>query len=154
MTPSAYIQQVKDHRRRMSALGQAYANKYWLYAAAATRTACTVHDIEKWLFLPLLYAFHGGRGNRKTARFIYDVMNVAGAVVSAVVLIRYPAEDRAQARKMERVFDCLDRSLDPVARTELGDKEDPPPLSKFLSEIDLVIAQSWVEQWKQMFAAK
>lgn len=150
MTPTAYIQQIKDHRARMAKLGLFYCilNDD---AGEATRTACRIHDAEKWPFLPLLFAFHGGRGNRKIARVVYNALNATGAVIQAVALAPYPPKDRATARTMERVFDRLDRSLDPVARIELGDATDPPPLSKFLSPDELVIAESWADRWRRLF---
>jgi hypothetical protein len=147
-----YIKQVRNHRARMQRWGFVYnvrskSSQYGShdYHASAVLRALAVHDLEKWLFLPLLFMFSSGRGNRKVARKVYDVMNGVGVMISAVALCMFSSEARQVARRYERIFDCLDRSLDEVAREEL--KDGGPPLSNFLRGEDLVEAEAYKVYW-------
>jgi hypothetical protein len=158
MTWLQYIRQIKAHRLRMKRWGSMYVGAYPGYNARKTwgvETLCHLHDLEKWLFLPLLIFYKEGKRNRKHARKVYDAMNFVGKVLASIRLWRFNDEEKAEAYRYERIFDCLDRSMDPVARIEMGDAKAPPPLSQFLKNPeDLVLAKGYEQRALALQEAK
>lgn len=142
MKLSAYLRQTYLHRTRMRLFWPLCCDYFDAASREAIYTALCWHDAEKNLWWPLLFIFHGGRGNRKIARLVYDGLNFTGRLISWLVMRKYSQVQRAEAKRVERILDCLDRSLDPQARYELGDWADPPPLSRFLSGRDLEDAET------------
>lgn len=142
-----YIRQIRAHRRRMAAAGAHFRlpDGGWLPATRLLQTLLIVHDVEKWLFLPLLIIFRCGRGNRTLAHAVYWTMNRVGDCIALAMVVGHNRDDVDWARRWEKIIDCLDRHLDPVARIELGDNS--PPLTQFLSDRDISESRWLAMEW-------
>ena len=146
MTLREYVLQIRAHRRRVRLFGQAC-----LVPWSPARILCRWHDVEKWLFLPWLFKYRCGRGDRAAAARVYERMNAIGRAIERMLLLPYTPPQRDASRSLVRVIDCLDRSLDPVARVELGDAENPPPIGAFLSFPEEALAKALAPQWTAAF---
>jgi hypothetical protein len=139
-----YVLQVVAHRRRVRLLGL-------MCVTGAGRALCWWHDIEKFVFLPWLFKYRCGGGDRAAAARLYLRLNAVGHFIERMVLWPYGEAQRGAARRFARVVDCLDRSMDPVARVELGDAENPPPLSRFLTGAEIALAEALRPYWAVLF---
>jgi hypothetical protein len=144
-----YVAQMRAHRRRVAGWA---APTFGL--PLATRVVLRVHDLEKWLFLPWLFYFHGGRGDRALARRGYDLMNRVADAIRFVVLLPFSREDRVVAKSLERVVDVVDRHMDGEARREFG-QETKPDIANFLTPVETLIAHiCFIPLWPPDFTAK
>lgn len=82
----------------------------------------SLHDLEKFLFLPLLWLYSGGRGNRVHARKVYDAMNRVGDAIFNAYSWWSKASpyDVQQAKYYERIADVVDRHCHPDTPREMG----------------------------------
>ncbi len=117
----------------------------------------SLHDIEKYLFLPWLWSYYGNRRNRKQARKLYDRMNKVGSWIRKFYIWYFDISPKAVANvdRFERIADIVDRHCHEATLEEFGITEQRP-LSDFLSDPeDLAIAE-WLkahyEEFKKGFS--
>lgn len=151
MTVVQYIEQISAHRRRMAAVAAFFQDES-PSGTRLVRARLRWHDIEKWIFLPLLIPFRCGQGNRNIARAVYGAMNFVGGVIGFFLnlFLSRNIVDTLRAERWERILDCVDRNLDPVARIELGDEVNGnggPPLSNFLTHSELDDSEWLRDRW-------
>lgn len=120
-----YRLRVDGHRQRVRVLGGLIAGKHGDVDSLTVRVL-ELHDVEKYVFLPLLWRYFG-RGQGKVARFVFDVMNRVGAAVvffaTLEMRVLFSASFDARltrARQIERIADVIDRSADPTNAIEFG----------------------------------
>lgn len=141
-----FLRHITLHRKRVRRLAYVLLWKEgpssWISTNAASRYF-TCHDLEKYLFLPVLWWYYGDRRGKKRARSWYDLMNRVGNLISGVAgfVLGTSKEDLNQWKKCEKIADILDRHYDIVAREELA-QDFELPMSDFLTEEELKLANS------------
>ena len=131
---------ISKHRRRVARLAAL------LEFPGRTELSSVVrwHDIEKYLFLPWLWKYYAGKGDRTAARKLYDRMNAVGKWL----LLRVTAPS-SRALRIERIVDVVDRYCDPETLVEFGNLTQRP-LEDFLSPEDVALARRFVEFWREL----
>lgn len=139
-----YCHRVSEHRKRVHTLGlnilKEYTSAYDITTVSPEfHRVLNLHDIEKYLFLSVLWLWFGVRKNtwqKKLARMCFDVMNFVGKQILFIGTLDLRikswlkksgpdsdfgfAERLALALRVERVTDCLDRNTDPTYEQEFG----------------------------------
>jgi len=123
-----------------------------------TRRVLALHDIEKYLFLGMLWFWFGVRKSglkAKVARMCFDFMNFVGVQVLMVCTLdlrvkfllnrrsnRDFRDKLARSLRIERIADCLDRNTDPTYEQEFGEK--PRFIENFLKDqYELIVANQY-----------
>lgn len=134
------------HRRRVLKLG--WQLRSMTKSPLVLFLVLLVHDLEKYLFLPWLWAYYGGKGWRTGARRLYTRMNKFGQFIQDAVLLPFfwNKEAIADAVRIEHIADVVDRNTDPVAMEEFCLKVQRP-MSDFLPAEDLYIAETLKKLW-------
>lgn len=125
------------HRKRVSLLARHLCEQEEAVAIPAEWfiNLIDLHDVEKYFFLPGLWLYTGGRGNRKHARRFYDLMNQVGNLIRALyawIWLPFAAAEWIQYSKaIECIADVVDRNCHGLTRFEMG-QPVKPDLSQFL----------------------
>lgn len=143
-----FAQHVSAHRKRVQRLA-------WSFREAAPnrevlKIVLAMHDMEKYLLLPLLWRYYNGRGDRAKADVFFKRMNAVGRKLleAALATVPHTPGDRAAALILERLADVVDRNCDPVALEEFNLKARRP-LRDFLDEDYLPAATAMVRRWRR-----
>lgn len=133
----ALARQVSRHRRRVYRIGT------YLDRGITTKVILLVHDIEKYLFLPWLWKYYGEKDKKtlKQAKKVYTRLNKVGRAIKRVATCLFNQADVAESTIVEHIADVVDRHMDPVANEEFGRDMKTQPLSKFLPDRDVEIAE-------------
>lgn len=123
---------VTRHRRRVYQLALFLAPEMGLGGRLLVR----MHDVEKYVVLPMLWAFYGGKGNRRLARWCYDRMNQLGRVLVTGIK---PFANSGVPR-IEHTADVVDRHCDPVTLEEFS-LSAQRPITDFLCAEDVPLAE-------------
>ena len=118
------------HRRRVRALGGEYLGFRYLKLRdfVLFHLLLWSHDLEKYLFLPWLYKYYGGGGDRIAARQLYDKMNKVGKWIQKIIIapFAWKSHNLKTFHTIEHAVDVADRHCDPVALEEFAlDKQRP-----------------------------
>lgn len=144
-----FFQHVTHHRQRVAWFARCFASHEVVHTLRF-KLLLWLHDIEKYLVLPVLWSYYGERRDRAKARKFYDRMNALGAAIVWPVKLVTPKKMLDEIERAERMADVLDRHCDPAAREEFNDGANPPPLSKFLSGNDLQKVQTFANHYDQI----
>lgn len=132
---------VAHHRARVYRLG------ITLDGSLLSRVVLRVHDLEKYLFLPWLWKYYGGKGDRRIAKRLYTRMNTVGRAILWVATLPFSGASIAEAQKSEKIADIVDRQCDPVAVEEF---QRILPMSKFLNDHELEVAEILKPRYREI----
>lgn len=158
-----FAKRVSKHRKRVENLGCKIAYEFGQTDAAPrldklTRRVLALHDIEKYLFLGMLWFWFGVRKSglrAQLARACFDFMNFVGVQILMVctldLRVRFLLNRRsnrdfrdklARSLRIERIADCLDRNTDPTYELEFGQR--PTDISNYLKDrYELIVANQY-----------
>lgn len=141
------LKHVRNHRRRLYALGMEVQGPTLL-----KKVMFGMHDCEKFVFLPWLWKYYGGKGNKQKAKVIYTRMNSLGKFLLNIVLffLPYSQEEIHRMKRFERIVDVIDRHCDIVALEEFNLKKQRP-LTNFIRMTDLPCAITFKKKWLDKF---
>jgi hypothetical protein len=147
-----FFKHVNHHRKRIYILGT-----YRFSKTTKTRNekilefvVFKMHDIEKYLFLPLLCA--KGLNRRETSRKFYDFMNRVGTVLvnntirGLSFFFKFTEKEIKNVKRFERILDVVDRHCDPVALEEFHINRKRP-MFMFLNSKDSKRANVFEKRW-------
>lgn len=138
------------HRKRVYELGMSLAGerRYSQYKNTLL-IALLVHDLEKYLFLPWLWKYYGGKGDRMDAYKIYNKMNRVGDFIRKCLVGKKDINNMGAliSYELEHTADVVDRHMDPVAVEEFCMSYPKKPMSNFLPNKDLANAELLKKNW-------
>ena len=158
-----YAKRVSGHRQRVENLGSRIAYEFGQTDAAPrldslTKRVLALHDVEKYLFLGMLWFWFGVKKSglkAKVARACFDFMNFVGVQILMVCTLdlrlkfllhrrsnREFRDKLARSLRIERIADCLDRNTDPSYELEFGQRQTD--ISSFLKDkYELIVANQY-----------
>lgn len=136
-----FVKHINAHRKRVSLLASVLDSRW------QARYVYRLHDIEKYLFLPWLWKYYAGDGDRRKAKSLYTLMNKVGRLLLSMLSFWINKAELAEIQKCEKLADVVDRQMDPVAEEEF---QRIRPIEKFVSDDDLEIARFLMSKYEQV----
>lgn len=144
-----FLHHVTLHRKRVLKLG--WQLRWMTDSPLILFLVLWIHDLEKYLFLPWLWSYYGGKRYRTGAQNLYDRMNKFGRLLQNLVLLPFFWKQKtiAEVLRIEHIADIVDRSADPVVMEEFNLREHRS-LTRFLPKEDWLIAMKLKRRWAQI----